>query len=44
MGKCEVCGKQVLLWQRKKRSMDKVMVAHKECLPDGFHTGRKIKK
>lgn len=37
MVRCEVCGKAVWFWQRKVTGMDKVLVAHKKCKPEGFH-------
>ncbi len=34
---CYVCSRIVWFFQRKVRSLDKNLVAHKKCKPDGFH-------
>jgi len=37
MARCKVCGKIVWPWQRRVRSLDRLLTAHKKCKPEGFH-------
>jgi len=42
MARCYVCNRRVHFYQKQVRSNDGVFVAHKECLPKGFHSGEDV--